>query len=643
MARIADLTINLNADDRKLKRDLNRARGQWRKYSRQVGRDMQKLGSLVKRGAGIATAALGALGVVTLKNVDAMQKAARNAGLSFREYQTLSHAFELAGSSAATLTKGSQTLARQIFDLGRGLSTPVEAFEALGLSYEQLARLSPADQFRTVVDALRNVENATDRTALASVVLGKAGKELGTVFATTSEQMLAAETRLERLGGVVTVRAAANAERLNDEFALLSRVLQSQFANGMLSSIQATNNWDRSIRAAGEAANHLGAVIPRILSVVIEFRQEILIGIGALVAWRVALAGAAVLGAIRNAGKAVAALIRYMRKMNLMLAKSILKWVGLSAVIAGLAASIYAVVRAFREGISIEESFRRSWQEATEYVRDLFGDLFDDLSDRFEESFELGDIDIPPITVPIVPDITVPPVTVPEVDPPASVPTPAGRAPIHPAVEEMLTNIRDFVGRLGDTLRSSLADAIESGDWSAVGTRLVGTLRRMFAERTADRVASAIENLLGNVIERIAGPGGPLEGIFGALFGGFFGGGGGDGGGGGGSIGSLLGGSFGGPIGSIFGGLIGGLFHEGGVVPGAAGQNRLIVAQAGEVVLNRAQQQALITGMGGGGVNISLSVTGDVTSATRRAVLDMGRELAGIVQGEFRETGASFA
>ena len=218
--------------------------------------------------------------------------------------------------------------------------------------------------------------------------------------------------------------------------------------------------------------------------------------------------------------------------------------------------------------------------------------------------------------------------------------SPLGRAPIHPALEEMLTNIGDFVMRLRDTLRSSLADAIESGDWSKVGERLVGTLKRLFAERTADRIAGEIEGVLANVFQKLAGPGGPLARFAQTALGGLFGGSSGGGGGGFSGIGGLLGGAFG-PLGSIAGGLLGGLFHEGGVVPGAAGQERLIVAQAGEVVLNRAQQQALAGG--GGGATINMQLTGNVDDATLRAMRRYADELAGIVGGQFRETGASFA
>ena len=123
-----------------------------------------------------------------------------------------------------------------------------------------------------------------------------------------------------------------------------------------------------------------------------------------------------------------------------------------------------------------------------------------------------------------------------------------------------------FVG----TLSSTLGSAISSGNWDSVGDALLASLTATFAQEFVGGVFS-----------------------------------------------SLLGGAGGG----LFS------FHEGGVVPGPRGSERLALLEAGERVLTvRQQQQA-----GGNTVNVTLNATGDVTDATQRAILSSGRELAGIV------------
>ena len=333
MARIADLTINLNADDRKLKRDLNRARGQWKRYSRQVGRDMQKLGSLVKRGAGIATAALAGLGVATVKWADQLGNTSRKIGITTTGLQRLRFAFSQNGVAAQTTDMALQRFTRRVAEAAMGTGAAKDALQQLGIRLKDAqGNIRPTERLmQEVAEAMRRIEDPAERVRLAFQLFDSEGVALVTTLAQGSAAMQEAANRLQRLGGVVSEEAIANAQQLSEEFGLLSNVLRSQFANGMLSSIRATTNWDKAIRAAGEAANRgLGAIIPRILSVVIEFRHRDPHrdrGAGG-VAGRARRRGRARRHPQRRQGDP-RPLNRYMRLMNLMLAKSILKWVGL--------------------------------------------------------------------------------------------------------------------------------------------------------------------------------------------------------------------------------------------------------------------------------------------------------------------------
>ena len=346
MARISNLTIDLSANDRKLRTDLRRAQREWRRYSRAVVRDMRGIATSITRGAGLAGAALVALAASSLRSADEIAKAARNAGFASAEYQRLAHVFELSGSSSEALTKASQALARQILELGQGTATQVEAFQRLGLSYQDLERLSPAEQFRVVIDRLRGVTNETDRTALAQEILGRAGKELGTVFATTSEQVLAMENRITSLGGVLSNEATAAAEAFNDEISVLTTVLRTQFTEGLLQGVGPAQNWGSAIRAAGEAAREIGTILPRVGRFVVEFRKEITIAVGAFVAWRLALVGAAFLGALLTAGKAIVALTKILRALTLAQVLAAAGPIALVAAIAGIGLVVEVARRA---------------------------------------------------------------------------------------------------------------------------------------------------------------------------------------------------------------------------------------------------------------------------------------------------------
>lgn len=68
------------------------------------------------------------------------------------------------------------------------------------------------DVFADVVTALQGMENETDRTRIASLLLGRSGTELGALLNTTAEETQAMKDRVHELGGVLSddaVKAAA--------------------------------------------------------------------------------------------------------------------------------------------------------------------------------------------------------------------------------------------------------------------------------------------------------------------------------------------------------------------------------------------------------------------------------------------------
>lgn len=114
----------------------------------------------------------------------------------------------------------------------------------------------------------------------------------------------------------------------------------------------------------------------------------------------------------------------------------------------------------------------------------------------------------------------------------------------------------------------------------------------------------------------------------------------------------LLGGLFGGGNGDFVGPpRRDGTFHEGGIVGGfgaTTGQEQYIRALSGEAVFNQAQKDRLLFAVANGssngqgqGVTIQINnqVTGDVTSATRRAIQENSREMAQMVGSELQRMG----
>ena len=350
MAVIRGLTAVLSADNRKLRRDLRRAQFQWRRYSRAVRNDMNKLGRAVGVASAAAGAAVGALGKNALNTADQIAKSARNAALSAESYQRLAIAFEFGGSSAQKLIKANQALQRGIYDYGRELSTQVDAFEDLGIAYEQIARLTPIEQFLLVRQRLSEVEDLTKRSALAQVVFSRAGKEMGTILTQNNREFLEAGNRLARFGGILSNNVTAAAEHLNDEMTLLGRVIRGNFAQGFIEGLRSVENADAAFLAAGRAARRFGQFIVQTAKVIAEFKTEILFALGILVAFKAALIAAGFIAGISNLIAAVGALIKVLKTFTL----TVLATKGALLVIPILIGTLVAAIVAVGAAIYVE-------------------------------------------------------------------------------------------------------------------------------------------------------------------------------------------------------------------------------------------------------------------------------------------------
>lgn len=109
---------------------------------------------------------------------DDIAKTAQRLQMTTGDVQSLRFAIERQGGSSKTLTTAIRTMSRQYYNLSRGSAEAKDAFNDLGLTYDDLEKLSPADQFRLISSRLSEVEDQTKKAALAQVIFGRSGTEL---------------------------------------------------------------------------------------------------------------------------------------------------------------------------------------------------------------------------------------------------------------------------------------------------------------------------------------------------------------------------------------------------------------------------------------------------------------------------------
>jgi len=162
--------------------------------------------------AGASAAIIGATGA-TAEYGDQIDKASQKLGVSSTFYQEWEAVLQHSGTSMDSMSASFKKLATASQDAS---DDQVKAFEAIGLSMDQVASMSTEDLFASVVGGLQGMEEGTERTALATQLLGRGAMEMGALFNTSAEDTQGMIDRVHELGGVMGEDAVKASARYQD-------------------------------------------------------------------------------------------------------------------------------------------------------------------------------------------------------------------------------------------------------------------------------------------------------------------------------------------------------------------------------------------------------------------------------------------
>lgn len=187
-------------------------------------------------GAAVATgkAVLDAANDVATYGND-VAKNAQKMNMSTTAYQEWSFILEHSGASI----EGMKT---SMLKLTKAAEAGDETFQALGISQEELAAMSPEETWNATIAALQNVSDEGERTALANKLLGKGATELAPLFNTSAEAVEEMRQQCHELGGVMSDEALKASEdyqdalqNMNTSLDGLKRNMMSEFLPGITS------------------------------------------------------------------------------------------------------------------------------------------------------------------------------------------------------------------------------------------------------------------------------------------------------------------------------------------------------------------------------------------------------------------------
>ena len=155
----------------------------------------------------------------------AVDDMAQRTGMSAEAVSSLGYAAKLSGTDLGTLEKGVRKMQMGIADAAAGVPGAADKFSALGLSVDELQKMSPDEQFIAMADKLSLLQDPALKSAAAMEYFGKAGADLVPMLSEGGDGIRKLQRDAAELGQVMSGEDAAAAGKLGDVFDRLFGVI----------------------------------------------------------------------------------------------------------------------------------------------------------------------------------------------------------------------------------------------------------------------------------------------------------------------------------------------------------------------------------------------------------------------------------
>ena len=226
------LTLDKSEYDRGLETADQGARSFGGRFSKAM-----KVGAVAVAALGAATAVAGKKLVSGAMDVakygDHVDKMSQKIGISAEAYQKWDYVMQRAGGNVDQLKMGMKTLSQQA-------EKNSDAFQKLGISQEEVKSLNQEQLFERTIKGLSDMEAGTERTALATQLLGRAGADMGPLLNQGSDAIEEQMEIAEKYGMVMpdaTVKASAAFEDSLTTLQMTTQGLKNRLLGELLPSM----------------------------------------------------------------------------------------------------------------------------------------------------------------------------------------------------------------------------------------------------------------------------------------------------------------------------------------------------------------------------------------------------------------------
>lgn len=183
----------------------------------------QVLGSIkdlgrMARVLGPVALALAAFSKITgqLASLDGLGKTADRLGITTQALQQLRFAAEKSGLEVNTLDMALQRMVRRLAQAKSGSGEAVSALNALGLSAQEMSKLSPDEQLKRIADAMNGLGSESEKVAVAFKLFDSEGVKMVNLLGEGSAGLSKMMNEARGLGLTISREQAAAVEKAND-------------------------------------------------------------------------------------------------------------------------------------------------------------------------------------------------------------------------------------------------------------------------------------------------------------------------------------------------------------------------------------------------------------------------------------------
>ena len=202
---------------------------------------MAKAGAGLAVGIGVIKGAFSLLSGTLDKFGQALDMGGRLSDLSARTGETagnlllLERAFDNSGAGADKVGSTINRLQKFMSDAENDTKRNIKVLNQLGVSYDMLSQMSPAEQMRIIAERISEISTPTERAAAAMAIFGKSGGALLPLLQNFSAEISNAQ---DELGSMTRVMDAKNAvfDTISDKIEIIKGKF-TEFSAGLLSRV----------------------------------------------------------------------------------------------------------------------------------------------------------------------------------------------------------------------------------------------------------------------------------------------------------------------------------------------------------------------------------------------------------------------